>query len=409
MLELKNQKITDKKNSQIELKIEEIANCIINNYKSNDIGLLTGNAGTAIFLCHYAKFKDNENFYDFAISLIEKSVNKINDGNNYHTFCGGIGGFLWGLLHLYKNDFLDKDDISDLLNGLDDFLYKKMITDAKNGNYDFLHGAVGIGIYFLERLEDNPNIKQYLIELINELDNQSHKDKDGSIKWLSVVDIETGKQAYNLSLSHGIASIIAFLSKAYKQDINKEKVKILLDGSLKFLLNQKCDAQKNGSYFPSYVDDTFIKDRSRMAWCYGDLGISVVLYNTAKVLNDTSLEEFSLKVLLDSTKRIDLQQEYVLDAGLCHGSAGMAHIFNRMFLNTGIEKFKETADFWFNETIKMAKFDDGLAGFKAYHTEKYGGWANEYGILEGVSGIGLALLSWQTQTELAWDNCLLLS
>lgn len=53
----------------------------------------------------------------------------------------------------------------------------------------------------------------------------------------------------------------------------------------------------------------------------------------------------------------------------------------------------------------MARFDDGLAGYKALHTEM----ENEYGILEGVAGIGLALLSYVTETEPTWDECLLLS
>ena len=41
----------------------------------------------------------------------------------------------------------------------------------------------------------------------------------------------------------------------------------------------------------------------------------------------------------------------------------------------------------------MAKFEDGLAGYKKYRMEEYGGWTNDYGFLEGVSGIGLALIS----------------
>lgn len=37
--------------------------------------------------------------------------------------------------------------------------------------------------------------------------------------------------------------------------------------------------------------------------------------------------------------------------------------------------------------------EDGLAGYRAWHTAEYGGWVNEYGLLEGVAGIGLLLLS----------------
>ena len=61
------------------------------------------------------------------------------------------------------------------------------------------------------------------------------------------------------------------------------------------------------------------------------------------------------------------------------------------------------------ETLKMAKFPDGLAGFKTYRPEKYGGWTNQYDMLEGIPGIGLAMLSYISETEPTWDECLLLS
>jgi hypothetical protein len=93
---------------------------------------------------------------------------------------------------------------------------------------------------------------------------------------------------------------------------------------------------------------------------------------------------------------------------MCHGTAGIGHIFYRMWWNTQLPQFKEAADYWFGQTLKMGKFTDGLAGYKAWHTEEYGGWVNEYGLLIGISGIGLALLSYYFGVEPAWDECLLL-
>ena len=107
-----------------------------------------------------------------------------------------------------------------------------------------------------------------------------------------------------------------------------------------------------------------------------------------------------------ATKRRDLQDNFVQDAGLCHGTAGIGHIFYRMWWNTRMPEFKAAADYWFEQTLKMARFPDGLAGFKAWHSEKYGGWVKDYGLLEGVSGIGLALLTYYYEIEPAWDECL---
>jgi hypothetical protein len=57
----------------------------------------------------------------------------------------------------------------------------------------------------------------------------------------------------------------------------------------------------------------------------------------------------------------------------------------------------------------MATFADGLAGYKTWRAPEYGGWINEDGLVEGISGIGLALLTYYYEIEPTWDECLLLS
>lgn len=394
---------------KIDEKLNIIGNEILRKNNFEDIGLFSGNTGLLIFLSNYTKHTNNEKYYNFAISLIEKNIVLINEGLSLYTFSSGISGFLWGLIYLSENDFIDIENISGLLNDLDDYLYKKMMIDIKEGNYDYLHGAVGVGIYFLKRVENSKNAKKYLTELVDELEKQSHKEDDGCLKWLSVVNHETGEQGYNLSLSHGITSIIAFLGKLYDKNIYREKVSLLLKGSIKYLLINMLDSSKYGFHFPGYINANCSLTGGRLSWCYYDLGTAVVLYNIGKIINDIDIQNKGIEILLYSSTKREVQSPGIVDAGLCHGTSGIAHIYYRMFFNTGIVEFKETSNYWFEETLKMAYHNDGLAGFKAWHSEKFGGWVNEYGILEGVSGIGLAMLSWITQTEPTWDECLLLS
>jgi lantibiotic modifying enzyme len=147
---------------------------------------------------------------------------------------------------------------------------------------------------------------------------------------------------------------------------------------------------------------------SRLAWCYGDLGIAMSLWQAGIALQNEAWKNKALEILLFAAeKRRDLQQNWVKDAGLCHGTAGIAHIFYRMWWNTHIPEFKNAANYWMNETLKMATFTDGLAGFKTWHGKE--GWVNSCGLLEGISGIGLALLTYYYEIEPTWDECLLLS
>ncbi len=389
--------------------ILDIAELIKKNKEWDYISLMGGSLGASLFLFYYSKYSKNEAFYERAYSLIEDVFESVQNKELYPTFAGGVAGLGWTLEHLSKNDILEID-INETIGELDEYLYEYMLKEISLGNYDYLHNAGGIALYFLSR-ESSPSSNAYLEEYVDILADHSVVDNQG-VKWISEVHGKDNEKAkvYNLSLSHGIASIVAILSKIYQRGINKEKTEMLLNGAINYILANQFSIASSNSYFPNNISLDGDKGvSSRLAWCYGDLGISVALWNASKVLEDKELENESLKILLHASKRRDLQKNYVIDAGLCHGTAGIAHIFNRMYINTGREEFKDALEYWFDETLKMARFEDGLAGFKAWWTEKYGGWVNQKGFLEGIAGIGLALISAISDIEPAWDECLLLS
>lgn len=143
-----------------------------------------------------------------------------------------------------------------------------------------------------------------------------------------------------------------------------------------------------------------------MGWCYGDLGVALAMWQAGKVMNQTKWKDKALEVFLYATTRKDPDTEFVKDAGICHGSAGLAMIFRRMYLETGIEEFKTATDHWINETLKNARFEDGLAGYKRLTMD---GWENDYSLIMGIAGIGLVLISYLTNDAQEWDELFLLS
>jgi len=94
------------------------------------------------------------------------------------------------------------------------------------------------------------------------------------------------------------------------------------------------------------------------------------------------------------------------DADFCHGSVGVAHIFSRFYNYTGNENFRKAAEYYYRKTIDMAVHPDGLAGYKHLTDD---GLVTDYSLLEGISGIGLSLISAVSDIEPQWDQCLLLS
>ncbi len=78
-----------------------------------------------------------------------------------------------------------------------------------------------------------------------------------------------------------------------------------------------------------------------------------------------------------------------------------------MYQFTSLVLFAETANYWLMVTFEMAKFEDGLAGFKTYKGH-LNTWENNYGFLEGITGIGLGLISATSDKYDSWDSLLLL-
>ena len=224
-----------------------------------------------------------------------------------------------------------------------------------------------------------------------------------------MLNYETGEKGYNISLSHGMASIAAFFIRLHQLNFETERVGRLLTQVITYILDQITYTEGSGSYFPSYSKKSnALNFNSRLGWCYGDLGIAHVLWQAAVSLKNKEWEDTAIQILLHNSNRRDLQKNDIMDAGLCHGSAGVAHIFWNLYLNTRVQKFQETTDYWLNITMQMEKYTEGSAGFMAWRTEKLGGFVKSDSLLEGIAGIGLVLLSHLNSNETGWDECFML-
>lgn len=391
-------------------KLREIANILEEQINDQgDIGLLTGKTGIALFFLYYSRLTGEEAYSQRGVDIIADIFDIVNREQVMHTYCSGLCGIGWAIEHVVRNDLIDADT-DELLSGLDTLLNASMRRDARENYFDFLHGAIGYGFYFLKRLS-NPQVTDYLSELVEELEKQGEGQihEGGRVRWTSLINLETGTMGANLSVSHGMSAIMDFLGRLYREGIGGGKVHSLLMGTVEYLLGQTLDTAKYMCYFPAWAAEEEPSHYSRLGWCYGDLGTGIVLWLTAQRIGSKTWREKALEILLHSTQRLEPVNTSVVDAGLCHGSSGIAHIYNRMYHYTGRDDFRKAALHRFDQTLEMATFDDGYAGYKALHGKQRGGWVKEAGLLEGIAGIGLALISAVSDVEPKWDECLLLS
>jgi hypothetical protein len=182
-----------------------------------------------------------------------------------------------------------------------------------------------------------------------------------------------------------------------------------MDKVYNYIMAQRnIDYNEVGSMFPLQCLSYNKKDRkSRLAWCYGDLGIANALYYYGNSINEKTITDFSFEVILNTTKRRTLEDSYVIDTCFCHGSSGVSHIYNSIFSKSNMAEFKDASNFWMNETLKNAKYEDGLAGYKTFSPPQHGGWKNKIAVLEGIAGNGLAMIAYLSN-QYDWDECFLL-
>jgi len=215
---------------------------------------------------------------------------------------------------------------------------------------------------------------------------------------------------WNLGVAHGVPGVIAMLGRIAAADVDartKKRALSLLERAVEWLLAQELPRSSEGCFAVAAGSP---REPARLAWCYGDPGIAATLFVAARATRNRVWERAAMRIALRAATR-PADTAGVVDAGLCHGAAGVAHIFHRLFLATGEERLAEAARFWFARTLAMRRMGRGFAGFRVRvpPTMNKRGWLTEPGFLTGAAGITLALIAATTDADPTWDRTLLLS
>lgn len=381
---------------EIKQIVDEQTENVTDNY-----GLLSGLAGEILFLYYYEKVYGKQQFLKIAkkIDILTECVEKFNSSS---SFCSGMSGVLY-LIELLKHE-----RVIDLIldNEIYNYIDKSVQYYIQNNKYELLYGLTGVSQYLL--LRPDKYMKQ-LRDILAYFDN-SKIIVDDTYAWKK--NTEKG-DVVDLALSHGMASIIYFLTKMFSVvtlQEDKNKIIKLIKKSCDFILSEKNFLTGSiYSYFPYSVTLSNLKHQtnSRLAWCYGDLSIGITLFNAGKILNDDFLLDSAESILINAAiNRKNLIQNQVFDPGICHGASGIASVFYRMWWNTKNNIYLAAANYWINETLNMAKYRHGIAGYvytRSNHVLK------GYHLLEGISGIALSMLFMSSMKEPVWDKCVMIS
>lgn len=363
------------------------------------LGLLDGLSGQLLFLIRVEQSIPGT----VDVSLLQQQFDRLQKNLSIHPFdislSTGITGI--GLMFELINDLFDCE--TDINSDIDQLLIKALRKTPWTGEYELLRGLTGFLLYALHRVEKTGNKELFDLVLAHLL-ARKHRVK-GGITWLTGVDslylLNQGHQAEtNLGLAHGNAGTLRVLTKAYHQCPSEDLKYIIQQHSDWFLEQGRSGYQ--GSYFGCFGGDT---RQSRLAWCYGDLSNSLVLWHTGEALNNFKIKQYARKIALHSARRC-LETSGVTDMGLCHGASGNAVIFNTLYQQMGEPTLQQASDYWLAHVFMAANSDKGLNALFRYDPLE-GSYQESFGLLEGYAGIGLALLS-LADYDKRWQSALLM-
>jgi len=308
---------------------------------------------------------------------------------------GGAARVGWTIAH-----HADGGDAEAACDAIDAVMLRQLEDWTRD--YDLISGLVGFGVYALERGEAGAAVARAVVAGL-----EAYMARG----WLTGPELLPAHQRLvapdgyvNLGLAHGIPGVIAVLAQFCQRGLERDRAGEVLDSALRRLLDGS--PRRARGRFTSW-QPTEYPASPRLAWCYGDLGVAAALLGAGMAIGHDEARAAGLEVALDCAGR-GLHDAFITDAGICHGAAGIAHLFNRMAQATGDAALRAAAVTWIDHTLAM-RSDEPLAGFPANMPEEDGKrrMVADASLLTGAAGIALVLHAASSEIEPSWDRLLL--
>jgi len=375
-----------------------------------------GNAGIALFFSYLFEVTQLQRHCIFGYDMLLEATNALAGTRMYADLYKGFAGIGWTYEHLARRlPILDAG--FDRSQDIDEALLQWCRRTTCPA--ELFEGLGGICLYALER-----SGKGHSADLRNEVLSRLQ----GSVEWMHsgaawrlpgrhydlistffkdgpVPDRSCG--FYKVGVAHGVSGTLGALAAMYGTNREDTQLRLLLEAVTEWVFSQRLGGEEPHP-FPEIVG-VEVPMRSS-GWCNGGIGICLVLMNVSCLLERFDLYDEAVSIAVrEATKSLDYVESHNrYNYTLCHGSAGRAHLLNRMFQLTGAEVFADAARFWLTHTLRLRSPGRGTGGFLVDEPQ-IRSRKNVNGFLMGAAGLGLALLAAVTKSHPTWDRLLLAS
>ncbi|HEV7557750.1 MAG TPA: lanthionine synthetase C family protein [Kofleriaceae bacterium] len=350
----------------------------------------------ALFWTYLAAASDDAKTAARTDAAMTKFAREIESGIRGVRLYGGLTGAGWIAGHV-------ADDVEPFLEIVDTALIDALAVEPWTYDYDLIGGLAGMAVYFLDRA--GPASSRGLARIVEHLDTLAVTTPKG-ITWHTAPDllpeyqrVQSPEGYYNCGLAHGVPGVVAVLGKIAARPDAPAAAARLCDGAISWLL-----AERDPGGWPAAIDGG-ARSPTRAAWCYGDPGVLVAMWN-ANARRGQSTAEIDR---FDGWMTRPLKGSGAVDTGLCHGTGGLAHLANRFYQATRNPDYRAAAITWYEHTLEMRNTEP-IAGFPQYVPIPEPGeahWRGTPAFLDGAAGVAMTLLAGLVPIEPEWDRLML--
>lgn len=373
--------------------------------------LAGGAAGRAFLFAELERGQPRNGHASQAEALLQGAASALAEQPLPPWLYAGFSGVAWALQRLGTlglSPVQDLDEVDEALLGL-------VSRSPWRASYDLISGLVGLGVYALERLP-RPRAARCLEQIVARLDERSTRDAAGFCWWTPAEHLPEHQRAvhpegyFNLGAAHGMPAVVALLALCARAGVSEARARELATGGARWLLANLRPGSPGARFTPWLVPGAPLTV-PRSAWCYGDPGAVLCLLVAARALADSGLEHTVLELAREAARR-PAPACGVNDASLCHGAAGLGHVYNRVYQATGEPLFKDVATTWFSQALQLRRPGEGVAGYLSWSEvpgREEAGWVPDASVLNGAAGVALALWAACHPLPPTWDGMLMAS
>jgi lantibiotic biosynthesis protein len=380
-----------------------------------DPSLGRGQAGLALLYTWLARTRRMPQADVLARQCLDQAIEAVSTQAMNASLYGGFTGVAWAAEVV---DRLLDPDAEDRSEAVDDALLRLLSRANRwSAPYDLIVGLTGLGVYALQRYP-RPVAIECLRQVVERLDECAQHDEHGLYWWTppaEILDQESRKQypsgRADLGVAHGVAGAVGLLGGICGAGVEQATARPLLEGAVSWLLAHSVPTEA-GPTFPVWVAPGFQPSPARCAWCYGDPGIAAALLLAARGVGHAGWEQTAVALACRAAER-PASETGVVNANFCHGAAGLAHLYNRMYQATGEPELGRAALYWLERTLGFYRRARD-AGDSWVQGNWDPGWQERWTwtgieLVEGAAGVALVLLAAATSVEPTWDRMFLVS